>query len=73
MLVIDFEQVNAPREAFSFITIRYLMVRVNNKNTRKKCEICSEGNYSKKNVLGEFDGVKFSEGVVIVERGIIQG
>ena len=40
------------------------MLKVSSKNTRKKCEICTEGNYSEKNVWWEFHGGTFSE-----ERG----
>ena len=61
MFVIDFEQVNAPREALIVITIRHLNTQSSNKNTRKKCEICQGGNYSEKNVWGEFHAGEFSE------------
>ena len=30
------------------------MLKVSNKNTRKKCEICPEANYSDKNFWGKF-------------------
>ena len=49
------------------------MLKANNKNTRKKYEIFPGGNYSEKNVWGEFHGGKFSEGEVIVQRGAIYG
>ena len=82
MFVIDFEQVNAPREALIVITIRHLNTQSSNKNTRKKCEICQGGNYSEKNVWGEFHaGNLLPRGelfrgncsVVVVFGGIIQG
>ena len=37
------------------------MLKVNNKNTRKKCEVRQMGNYSEKNFLEKFYGAKFSE------------
>ena len=50
VFVIDFEQVNDPREVFNVIIMQHL---VSNKNTRKKCEICLGGNYSEKNLWGD--------------------
>ena len=48
------------------------MHKVSNKNTRKKCKICPEGNYSEKNVWG---GIHGGEGIfrewIIVQRGTI--
>ena len=41
MFVIEFEQVNVPREAFNIIKMRHLNAQSSNKNTRKKCEIRS--------------------------------
>ena len=58
------------------------MVKVNNKNTRKRCEMCPGRNYAEKKCLGKFQGGKFSEkGVlfrgncsgVVVFGEIIQG
>ena len=37
------------------------MVKVSNKNTKRKCEISPGRNYSQKNVWGGFHGAKFSE------------
>ena len=61
MFVVNFEQVNAPEKRLMSLQCVIEMLKVNNKNTRKKCEICPGGNYSEKNIWGEFHGEKFSE------------
>ena len=38
------------------------MLKVSNKNTRKKCEVCPGGNYLKKNVWGRIVWVEISVG-----------
>ena len=48
------------------------MLKVNNKNTRKKYEIFPGGNYSKKNVWGKFDGGKFQRGSYCPDGGKFQ-
>ena len=53
------------------------MFKANNKNTRKRCEICPRTNYSGKNLWGEFHGRDFQvrgncpEGNYL--RAIVQG
>ena len=49
------------------------MLKANNKNTRKKCEIFPGGNYSEKNVWGEFDRERFSEGGLLTRVELFRG
>ena len=62
MFVIDFEQVNAPKEAFNVITVQHLNTQSQQQNTRKKCEVCPRGKLFREKCLGEFHGGNFSEG-----------
>ena len=53
---------------------RSLSLQYGIKNTKKKGEIYPGGNYSEKNVWGEFHGVKISErGRLIDQRRTIEG
>ena len=49
------------------------MLKANNKNTRKKCEIFPGGNYSEKNVWGELDRERFSEGGLLTKGELFRG
>ena len=53
MSVINFEQVNTPRETFNVITIAHLNAQSQQQNTRKKCEICS-GEIIQRKMWGNF-------------------
>ena len=61
MFVIDFEQVNAPGEAFNVIAMRHLNAQSSSKSSRKKYEICLGDNYSEKKVWWKFHVEKLSE------------